>query len=193
MTKYILAGGYLHKAPDGGKAFLEELVKDFHLYRPVKILVCIFAEPEEKWEAKFNKDKEFFSQHLNNFELELAYPDTFIEQVKSSDVIFLRGGATDSLMNLLNKSPSWTKELDSKTLAGTSAGGDVISKYSYNLDENKLTDCLGLLDIKFIPHFRSDYNAPNINWDKALAELKNYKEDLPVYALKEGEFVVINK
>lgn len=190
-TKYILVGGYLHKASDEGRAFCEELVKGFNFDRPVKILDCLFADTEERWEVKFKEDKERFKKYIKNFNFELADPKKFIEQVKASDVIFLRGGETERLINVLNKRGDWIKELDGKVLAGTSAGGDVISKYSYNLDTNKIIDCLGLLPVKFIPHWCSDYNAPNIDWDKALQELKNYKENLPIYTLKEGEFVVI--
>ena len=49
---------------------------------------------------------------------------------------------------------------------------------------------MGLLPIKVLVHYRSNYNAPNINWDKAYAELKAYGEDLPILTLAEGEFVV---
>lgn len=193
MTKYILVGGYIHKAPDGGKALFEEMVKGFNFDRPIKILDCTFAEPRELWKEKFQKDKLIFLRYLNNFEFEFADPLKFAEQIKLSDVLHIRGGTVDLLMEVLSKSGNWIKELEGKTVVGTSAGAGVFAKYSYGLNSLKLLDCLGLLPIKFLAHFRSDYNAPNIDWDKALEELKNYKEDLPIYALKEGEFVVINK
>ena len=60
MTKYILVGGYIHKAQDGGKAFCEELVKGFNENRPIKILDCMFARPRESWEEKINQDIDFF-------------------------------------------------------------------------------------------------------------------------------------
>jgi peptidase E len=191
MTKYILVGGYIGKAPDGGKAFFEELIKGFSPGRKIRILDCLFAEPEEKWKDKFDEDLVKFSNHIDNFELELAHPEKFLEQVKSSDVIFLRGGETELLMSTLKKSGNWIGELEGKTLAGTSAGGDVMAKYSYNLDTKELTGGFGLLPVKFIPHWRSDYNSPHIDWNEALESLKKYNEDLPVYTLKEGEFVVL--
>ncbi len=191
-TKYILSGGYItHKSKDGGKAFCEELGKDFNSDKPVKILDCMFARPVESWKEKFQEDKVFFSKYIKNFELELADVAKLTEQVKAADVIFLRGGETDMLLKKLNQSAGWVQELDGKTVAGTSAGMDAIAKYAYDLDTLKLTDNLGLLPIKSIPHWRSDYNAPNINWDKAFEALKNYKEDLPIYTIKEGEFVVL--
>jgi len=91
-TKFILVGGYIPKAVDGGNAFCEELVKDFHRDWPVKILDCMFARPKESWDEKFTEDTIFFSKFVKDFKLELAQPEKFIEQIQSSDVIFLRGG-----------------------------------------------------------------------------------------------------
>ncbi len=192
MTKYILVGGYIKKTEDGGKAFCEELVKGLNLSRPVKILDCMFARPAESWQEKLKEDQELFSKYISNFELELADVSKFVEQVKSSDVIFLRGGHTVALMEALNKNSDWMKYLDGKTVAGTSAGMDAISKYAYDIDTLELADGLGLLQVKSIPHWRSDYNSPNVDWDNALKLLKEYKEDLPIYTLGEGEFVVIH-
>lgn len=57
MTKYILVGGYIHKAVDGGKAFFEELIKDFRKNEPVRILNCLFARSRESWESKIKENK----------------------------------------------------------------------------------------------------------------------------------------
>jgi peptidase E len=195
MIKYILVGGYIHKAKDEGRAFCEELIKGINK-KPVKILDCMFARSQDSWEKKIKEDYVLFSKFIKNFDLELADPLKFTEQVKNSDVIFLRGGYTQVLFKLLNKDTSWIKELDGKVLAGTSAGAEVIAKYYHVLSTNRIGDGLGLLSIKVVPHWNSDYSdetVKNINWDKTLKELKEYKEDLPIYALKEGEFIIINQ
>lgn len=192
MIKYILVGGYINKAPDEGKAFYEELVRGINK-KTIKILDCLFARPVDSWKECFDKDNFFFSKFIKNFKLELADPLKFTEQVKNSDVIFLRGGFTSTLIELLSKDMIWTKELNGKEVAGTSAGGEVIAKYYHVLSTNRTGDGLGLLPIKFIPHWKSNFfdgEVQNIDFDKALKELKNYKEDLPIYALKEGEFKV---
>jgi len=193
MTKYILVGGYPDKAPDEGKAFCEEIVKGFE--EPVRILDCIFARPRETWEKEYANDQEFFKDHLPNKKLEirLATPENFVEQMKWANAIYFRGGRTTPLMELLNKNKGWDKELDGKTLAGTSAGANMMAKYYYGLDSLRLREGLGLLLVKVIVHWRSDYNATNIDWDKAYSELKNYKEDLPIITLDEGQFEVITK
>lgn len=129
MTKYILVGGYPDKAPDKDKAFAEELINGFE--GPAKILDCIFARPRETWEEVFADDKEFFKEHLLNkkFEIQLADPEDFTEQAKWASAIYFRGGRTTPLMELLNKNKGWEKELDGKTLAGTSAGANMMAKY----------------------------------------------------------------
>ena len=192
MTKYILVGGYVNNALDEGKAFYEELVNGIDK-KPVKILDCVFARPVDSWDDCINKDNFFFSKFIKNFELELADPIRFTEQVKNSDVIFLRGGFTSALMDLLSKDMSWIKEIEGKVIAGTSAGGEVIAKYYHVLSSSRTGDGLGLLPIKFIPHWKSEHfdgEKQNIDFDKSLKELKEYKEELPVYTLKEGEFKV---
>lgn len=194
MIKYILVGGYVHKALDEGKAFCEELIKGIDK-KPVKILDCMFARKKEDWQESIDRDNIFFSKFIKGFELELADPDKFAEQVKNSDVIYLRGGHTSPLIELLSKDIGWIKELQGKVLVGTSAGGDAIAKYYCVIKTSRVGDGLGLLPIKFIPHWNSDYSdeeVNNINWAEELKKLKSYKEDLPIYTLGEGEFTIIN-
>jgi peptidase E len=195
MTKYILVGGYVHKAPDEGKDFCEELIKGIDK-KPVKILDCMFARKKKDWQESIGKDQMFFSKFIKDFELELADPNKFTEQVKKSDVIYLRGGYTSPLMELLSKDKSWIKELQGKVLVGTSAGADAIAKYYTVLKTHRIGDGLGLLPIKFIPHWNSDYSdeeVKDIDWSEELKKLKDYKEDLLIYTLKEGEFKVFNQ
>lgn len=187
-TKYILVGGYPHKAPDGGRAFCEELVKGFN--EPVKILDCLYARPKDVWKQVFAEDKEFFAKYLpgKNLEIKLADQKKFIEQVRWSNVIYLRGGITKQLLKLLPTDKVWVNELDGKTLAGTSAGTNAVSKYYYGLSSLKINDGLGLLPVKVIVHWRSDYNAPNIDWSRAYDELRTHKENLDILTLAEGQF-----
>lgn len=101
MTKYILVGGYPHKAEDAGRAFCEEVVRGFE--GPVQILDCLFARPEENWEKAFAQDTAFFNKNLPGLqvEIELARPETFIEQITVANAIYIRGGATRTLIQIL--------------------------------------------------------------------------------------------
>jgi peptidase E len=189
MTKFILVGGYPHKATDGGRAFCDEVLKGFK--KPLRLLDCLFARPQDNWEKAFLQDKEFFTSNIiGEVEIKLANPVTFDEQVRWADAIYMRGGITNDLIDTLHGYPNLKNELDGKTLAGSSAGADAIATHHYNLDLQSVGSGLGLLPIKMIPHWRSDYAGGKIDWDKAYAELKAYGDDLPILTLAEGQFEV---
>lgn len=191
-VKYILVGGYPRNAPDGGKALAEEMVKGFS--EPIKLLACYFARPKYQWNVNMFVDRLFFRNHLKGkrIEFQIARVETFIKQIRWANTIYISGGRTDKLFKLLNQCEGWEKELSGKTLTGSSAGAMAIAKYDYNLDNLKLEDGFGLMPCKILVHYKSNYNAPNVDWNKTLQELKDYKENLPVYALTEGEYAVIS-
>ena len=193
VNRYILIGGYPWKAKDGGKGFAKEMVKDFA--EPVKLLVCAFARPRKLWDQLFEEDKVFFSRFLPSTKIvfQLAQPDTFTKQLGWADAIYVKGGDNSQLKKLLNKSKGWRQLLKGKTLAGSSAGANIFAKYYYSPTELKLGQGFGLLPIKVLVHYKSDYNAPHVKWDEAYKQLKSYKEDLPLITLKEGQFKIIQK
>lgn len=193
MIKYILVGGHIYKAKDGGKAFCEELVKGI-ANTPIKILDCLFARTKDAWEKRFNDDRNFFSKHLKDFELELALPERFLEQIKKSDIVFFQGGIPHQLIPILNTTADWLKELDGKVLVGSSGGADAMCKYYGVGKTSSIGEGLGILPIKFIPHWKSDYTpGVAIDWDTLLKNLQSYKEDLDVITLGDGEFTVVEK
>jgi peptidase E len=190
MTKFILLGGYLSRAQDGGKSFADELVKGFG--DSPKILLCFFARPQETWRHIFEKELAAFRAYMpnKNPEIKLAHTDTYTEQVRWADVIYMRGGITDNLIEVLKRDLSWTKELDGKTLAGSSAGADAIATHHFNLDTKTVGSGLGLLPVKVIPHWKSDYHGPDFDWDAAYEQLKSHGPNLPILTLAEGQFEI---
>ncbi len=190
MTKFILVGGYIQKAPDGGESFCKELIKGHSV--PVKILDCIFARIKERWDESFLADRELFNKYIpEKFELHLADYENFIDQVKWADVVFLRGGSSEELIRALEERAKWKDHIEDKTIAGTSAGADALSTYYFGLDSLEARKGLGLVPIKVIPHFKSDYHGWEFDWNKAYSNLKSYKEDIPILALAEGQFEVM--
>ena len=155
----------------------------------------MFARPREVWVEFLEKEKAAFARHVpdKHCELSLADPSQFAEQVRAADTIYIVGGYTHTLVEILKHLRGWTNELDGKTLAGSSAGADAIATYHYNLDLQSLGSGLGLLPIKMIPHWRSNYGDGKIDWDKAYAELKAYGEDRPIHTLAEGQFEVFEQ
>jgi cyanophycinase-like exopeptidase len=185
--KLVIAGGVITKK-NNGKDFLNELVRGFK--EPVRILDVLFSVPEKTWGKTFEEDRIFYRERLNkNFILELAQPEKFAEQVKNSDAVMLRGGSTKKLLEALRQDLSWLKFLDGKTIGGTSAGADAISKYYYDIDNSSVEEGFGLAPLKVIVHFKSENYK--IGWKKAAKQLESHKEKLPVHKLKEGEFIVV--
>ena len=193
MTKYILIGGQIHRAADGGESFCTELKKNIN-NKPIRILNCLFARVKSDWDLKFKDDQNFFSKHLEDFELELAQPENFIEQVKNSDVIFFQGGKPKILMSQLDLNTDWAKEFSGKVIVGSSGGADALVKYYGVGKTSNIGEGLGLIPIKFIPHFKSTQYQGNldINWDELYNKLDSYKEKLELVTVTDGEFVVVN-
>jgi peptidase E len=197
MTKYILNSGGSKRYPDKADKFNKEIVKD--LGSSPRILFCFFATPRELWEEKFVKYSQRFLSSMESGvspEIGLAFPDKFVEQVKNSDAIIIHGGDDNLLLQYLKKydlPAIW----QGKVVAGSSAGSDALVKHFWASDWRCVMEGLGILPIKFIPHYGSDHNsdepADPIDWDKAYQELEDYGDkSLPIYALEEGDFIVEN-
>jgi peptidase E len=191
MTRYVLVGGYPWKAADGGKSFVKSCVESTK--GTVTILICLFARGEAEWQQAYEDDIARFTAHLSNhhqLKFVLAHKDVFPEQVKDADVIYLRGGETTRLVNELKHNTSWLKYLEDKTVVGTSAGADAIAAYYYALDNPRIEHGLGLLPIKVLVHYESDYGGRAINWAEAYKVLHAYDQKLELLAIREGEFII---
>lgn len=188
MTKFILFGGSIYKASDGGQSFCDEFVKGFDA--PVKILDCIFARPEGDWREQFKKDKAFFEEFLKGkFETNLATTKDFVEQMRWADAIYFKGGSTTLLMETLEQCPGWEKEIDGKTVAGGSAGANFFAVYGHSRSQG-IVEGFGILPIKVLPHYLSDY-TPELDWNKIEQIMRERHPELPLYCLREGEYRVI--
>ncbi len=195
MTKYILVGGYVEKAQDQGKSFVDEAVKGFS--GSVNILDCMFARSEETWKKKFEEDKLFFMKFAEGKKLDfvLAEKDNFVEQVNSADFIYLRGGDNDLLINTLKGAEGWDANLEGKTVAGSSAGAYALSKYYFMQKlEGMVGEGLGLVPVKTTVHYRAeDYLNNKIDWDVGDRVMAKHSPDLEVVNLREGEFRVFEQ
>jgi hypothetical protein len=129
--------------------------------------------------------------------LELALPDDFENQIKNSDAIFIHGG-DDHLIQYWFKKFDLPKIWDGKVVATSSASSDAMAQCFWTGDWREIMKGLGILPIKFLAHFESTYGSEDsrgpIDWQKAYKDLEEYGDTtLPIHALKEGEFVVIEK
>lgn len=195
MTKYILNSGGIRNNLEEGKKFFSETVKN--LGKNPRILLCLFAYPREYWEKKFNeiKKQSLYPKDVNPV-FDLAFPDNFEQQIIDSDIIYIYGG-DDHLLKYWFSKFDIPKIWEGKVIATNSASSNFVSKYFWTCDWRQCMDGFGILPIKFIPHYQSSFGNDDprgpIDWYKAYNELKRYKDDLSIYALKEGEFVVFEK
>jgi hypothetical protein len=197
MTKYVLNSGGLRKNPDKIKRFVTEIVKT--LGSNPHILICLFSQVREVWENKLIEYTETYKQLMLGTKptFELALPDVFVQQTKNSDAIIIQGG-DDHLLQYWLKQFDIPKIWDGKVVATSSASSDALVEFFWTCDWRKCMKGLGILPIKFIPHFKSEYGSGDprgpIDWDKAYQELKNFGDkSLPIYALEEGDYIIFGK
>lgn len=196
MTKYVLNFGGLGNSSDGAKRFFAELVKGQG--KSPRILMCFFAQPRGEWEKRFESYTEAFDEFMPagvNAVYEMALPESFQEQVAGSDVVYCHGGDDHLAMYWFDKfgvPDIW----EGKVVGTNSATTHALAKHFWTCDWRQLDDGLGILPIKVIAHFESDFGSDDprgpIDWEKAKKDLEAYGDTtLPIYALREGEFIVL--
>ena len=192
MTKYVLNSGGLRNNLPRAREFFAEVVKG--LGNSPKVLICYFAQPREMWEEKFEelKKSDLYPDGVQP-EYKLALPDIFEQQIKDTDVLYIYGGDDHLIQYWLSKY-SLPQVWEGKVVATNSASTNMLSTSFWTCDWRKIMNGLALLPIKTLPHYLSDFGNDDprgpVDWVSALNELEQYGDThLPVYALKEGEFV----
>ena len=198
MTKYIINSGGSVNNPAGARLAIAESLKG--LGEKPNILFCFFAQERGNWETDFKVKvagfKEMMPQNISpNFEL--AFPEKFVQQIKRSDAVIFSGG-DDHLVQYWLRQFDIPNIWDGKVVPVSSASSDALVKSYWTCDWRKCMDGLGILAIKFIPHYQSNYGSDDprgpVDWDKGRKELEEYGDkDLVIHALKEGEFIVIEQ
>ncbi len=200
MTKYVLNSGGVRNNPAKAREFMAEVVKGLGV--EPKMLVCLFAQPREDWEVKFSQYTNELNERLPEgvkLTLELAMPDSFADQVARNDIVYIHGGDDELATYRFSKFNDLPGIFAGKVIATSSAGSDVLVKHYWTCDWRRNMDGLGILPIKFLPHYKSAYGNDDpyrgpIDWDKAYQDLAAYGDtSLPIHALEEGDFIVIEQ
>ncbi|MFA5871535.1 MAG: Type 1 glutamine amidotransferase-like domain-containing protein [Parcubacteria group bacterium] len=195
MTKFILHGGETSIPCENNDSYYKEILASTP--GPAKILLVYFAIAKERWPENFNTHKKLFLAQAGNKKIEfaLASPETreFAKQIKNNGVIFIRGGDTLMLQRQLEKVANFGDLLKGKVVAGSSAGALVLAKYYYNQDYGKILEGFDILHVKIITHYLSPKKYAATSGEDKLRKLENYKEKLPVCAIKETEHIIIEK
>lgn len=157
-TKYILHGGRTTLVNDLNKKFYSEI--EDCLGDGDTILMCYFAPSENSdmpEEEKFERGVELFKNNISNkkFNLILAKRETFIDDLKKADILYIHGGGTDELYSDLKQYPDFIDEMkNKKAVIGSSAGAYVLAEYSIDyVDRSEAKKRFGVLPIKIFCHF----------------------------------------
>jgi peptidase E len=187
MTKYILHGGYTNVKNKFNEKFFKEILSDFKT--SAKILLVLFAREQKEWLMLEKREKDHLTKSRPDLKLEFEIAnekgDILERQIKHADVVFIVGGQNDPLKKILRRVGNLRYLFENKTVAGSSAGAYVLSKYFYSHEDKGIFRGLGVLPIKVLAHYTARFN-------KKLEELKNYKEKLKTYALPDTKYAVIN-
>ena len=193
MTRYLLNSGGVKRHPARQRRFHQAMVAG-HGSAP-HILICSFAQPREVWEGKFPGYCQAITKDLPaglKPKFTLAFPDQFAAQCQQADAVYLNGG-DDHLVQYWLRQFELPKIWEHCTVATNSASSDALAVSFWTCDWRKCMDGLGLLPIKFMPHYGStamddDPRGP-IDWPDARRELAAYgNQRLPIVAEPEGVF-----
>jgi hypothetical protein len=192
MTTYILAGGNDRGYDAYGKSLAKEVLA--RVSQP-RILSCFFAQPEDIWQDKYDGWKQWFMTNFGGtITYSLARTETFIEQVKHSDVVYIHGGENKLLMDTLNSYAQIETHFKDKIVIGSSAGANYLSKVYYSPSANKVDFGSGILDCLSVVHFGATFDGEvsltKDEWNDVVTRVKNFGASEKVTLLPEGEFVV---
>ncbi len=191
MIKFILHGGFTSADNEQNRTFYAELARD--IPDGGTVLLCYFASKDEDNSRRFEEDCLRVSQYANGkqFTFLLANEAAFIDQLQSSDALYLRGGSTPKLLSTLRQYPDFAAILEGKTVAGSSAGAYAMASYSAFHDDQSggvIRQGLGLLPIRLVCHFESTVLPPN---PEALKLLLDMEPQLEVVLLRDFEWKVL--
>ena len=159
-TKFILHGGFTKGRTDEDNSdFYAEILRDTNA-NPRILLVPFAKEPDrvipavEKITGEFNAVK-----GTKELDIDVANEKNFISQLDLADIAYFHGGRSLRLLEALKKYPELKNHLAGKVVAGESAGSNVWGTYFYSPRADQVSEGLGILPIKIIPHYQNEYEG----------------------------------
>jgi len=108
--------------------------------------------------------------------------------MKKADVIFLKGGSTVLLMNVLKNYLELGEKFLGKAVVGSSAGAYVLSElWTDHGDDVHMRKGLGILLLRIVCHYQSELLPPS---HLSLQEIKDSRHDLELVLLRDCEHQV---
>lgn len=187
MTKFIFHGGGASQQTALNDSFYKELVKDVPQNGTVLLVYFASRSNDNSERIKYDIDKcNEFSEFSLNFTV--ATLEGFTDQIAVADVIYLRGGSTEKLLNVLKQYQNLKEKFVGKTVAGSSAGAYVLSSYYSSHYEDIVQKGLGIVHVRVVTHLDSKTMPPRPD---AVEVLKRTATELELILLKEGEWQIV--
>ncbi len=181
MTTFVLHGGFDREKPvQEDDEFFKEILTDAP--EDAGLLLVYFAERDEKVPARIEQDKVQINKikGSKNVHFKVASEETFLQDCAWADVIYLHGGRTVRLMEVLKQYPDVEKVFSGKIIAGDSAGVNVLGQVFYSKNSKEIGDGLGILPFKVVVHYVDGMPNP----------LADIRPDVETLFLREYETVV---
>lgn len=187
MTKFILHGGFTRKDTESNRLFFKEFLHD--VPRNGNVLLVYFASRTEGTvavSAEQIQKLEILSRD-KNLKFIIADTENFLNQIRQSDAIYIHGGSTSKLLNILRMYPDLKLMVEGKTIAGSSAGTYALACFSPSHSEEVVREGLGLVPLRVICHYESLELPPNI---PAINLVRETAQELELVTLKDCEWKV---
>ena len=150
MTKYVLHGGFSKGGCNNTREFYHEIGKE--LSDGERVLSVYFHVDEASGDEKHQEVLDGFKG--NKLEIVVASECDFVEQLKKSSALLMRGGDTIKLSEKLKKYRGLAEIIkEKKVVAGVSAGAYVLSEYFYTNHADYVDKGLGVLPIRTRCHY----------------------------------------
>ncbi|HRH55372.1 MAG TPA: Type 1 glutamine amidotransferase-like domain-containing protein [Candidatus Paceibacterota bacterium] len=170
MTKFILHGGFTRRDNELNRSFYEEFTSEI----PDKgeILLVYFASRSHDTKEVFEEMSGKFQEHApgKTFTFTKATHEHFLEELTRSDAVYLHGGDTDKLLEILRNYSDLKPLIEGKTVAGSSAGAYILATLGASHSEDRMREGLGLVPLRIVCHFESPEMPPT---EGAITLLRN--------------------
>ena len=145
-----------------------------------------FAREDEEIESIYERDKKsLLAQTDTNIVVVNATHQDLSEQIKLAKSIYITGGDTRKLLEEVGQHSDFVKLLNGKTIAGSSAGANLFSRFYFSTSLGCICEGLGVLQLSLVCHYG---NAEMGVDENAIALLKNNSNTLNVVTLAEQAF-----
>lgn len=189
MTTYILHGGFPMRDNESNHAFYEEFART--IPEGGIVLLVFFAVAPSDVLKKTEQMKELFEGRSRGkrFNYVTATKEDFLDQMKNADAIYLHGGDTAQLLEVLKTYPDLKPFMEGKTVAGSSAGAYALVRFGSAHSTERMREGLGMVPVRLVCHYESPTLPPSIN---SVAELQSVAPELEFVLLRDCEWKVFN-